>query len=351
MADKFRALPIPVIVYAALVALSVFAASLRDVLSLALPFFGMILIGYVCGKLIEISESGLAWMNAFIIYVALPALFFNLVHVTPVEELANLRFVLTILACTGFAFCCAFLLGWFVSRRIDEAAIQGVAGGYSNVGYMGPGLTLAALGPQSVVPTALIFVLDSTFFFTVVPLLMAFAAAQRNGSPDDAKLGKTLALVVRRVVTHPFNIATALGVLFAAMHMQPPAAVGKLLTYLQGAAAPCALFVMGVTVALRPLKRISPEMPFLLLLKLVLHPLLVWLVMASIGGFNPVWVYTAVLMAALPPALNVFVMANQYRVYVERASSIILIGTIVSVATVTALLYFITSGAMPHRLF
>ena len=46
--------------------------------------------------------------------------------------------------------------------------------------------------------------------------------------------------------------------------------------------------------------------------------------------------FTAVLMASLPPALNVFVIANQYQVYVERASTAILVGTLASVVTVTA---------------
>jgi len=220
-------------------------------------------------------------------------------------------------------------------------AFQGVAGAYSNVGYMGPGLTLATFGTSSVVPTALIFAFDSTFFFTIVPVMMAFAGGRA------ASMSATLRLVAWRVCTHPFNVATALGVVAAALHWHPPAAAGKMLTILQGAAAPCALFVMGVTVALRPLRRISFEMPLLLVLKLILHPLAVWFALTSLGDFGPVWTYTAVLMAALPPALNIFVMANQYGVYVERASGIILIGTVVSVLTVTSLLYFITLRATP----
>jgi predicted permease len=56
-------------------------------------------------------------------------------------------------------------------------------------------------------------------------------------------------------------------------------------------------------------------------------------------------------MASLPPALNVFVMASQYKVYVERASAIILIGTIASVITVTGLLYLITIGGVSYKLF
>ncbi len=343
--QKFRPLILPVAAFAALMMLGVAFPALDSVLSLALPFFGLILLGYVCGKLIDLPESGLTWMNAFIIYVALPALFFNLVHVTPIEQLANWRFVLITTSCTAIAFALAFALGWLVKGRIDQATIMGVAGGYSNVGYMGPGLTLATFGPPSVVPTALIFVFDSTFFFTIVPVLMAFAGARVMS------MGHTLKLVVWRVCTHPFNIATALGVLAAAVDFHPPPAAAKMLTILQGAAAPCALFVMGVTVAQRPLKRVSVEMPALLLLKLVLHPLGVWIALATLGDFGSVWTMTAVLMAALPPALNVFVMANQYGVYVQQASGIILIGTIVSVVTVTGLLYLITIGGVSYRLF
>ena len=80
-------------------------------------------------------------------------------------------------------------------------------------------------------------------------------------------------------------------------------------------------------------------------MKLVIHPLMVWAAMTWIGGFDPVWVYTAVLMAALPPALNTFVMARQYDVYVERASNLIMAGTVASVFTVTALLYALTTSS------
>ena len=92
-------------------------------------------------------------------------------------------------------------------------------------------------------------------------------------------------------------------------------------------------------------------MPALLAIKLVAHPLLVWALLSLAGDFGRIWTFTAVLMASLPPALNVFVMASQYKVYVERASAIILIGTIASVVTVTSLLYLIAVGGVPYKLF
>lgn len=319
---------------------------MSSVLSLAMPFFGLILLGFICGKIVRYPEAGLQWMNFFIVYVALPALFFKLISAAPLEELANWPFVLGTTTCTFLAFAASFGLGLFVTGgEIRSATVQAVIGSYSNIGYMGPGLTLAALGQAAIVPTALIFVFDTVLLFTIVPFLMAL------GGKGEMNLAATAWYVVKRVVTHPFNIATAVAVLAAALHFEPPAALDTMLTYLKNAAAPCALFTMGVTVALRPFNRIPVETPFLLVIKLVIHPLLVWVILSLIGHFTREWMFTAILMASLPPALNVFVIANQYRVYVERASTAILLGTLASVVSVTGLLLVIAHDAVPYRLF
>ena len=59
------------------------------------------------------------------------------------------------------------------------------------------------------------------------------------------------------------------------------------------------------------------------------------MLLSLLGPFDPTWVYTAVLMAALPPALNVFIMARQYDTWVAQASGSVLFGTFVSVVTLT----------------
>ena len=319
---------------------------MTDVLSLALPFFGLILLGFASGRFVQLPEAGLAWLNYFIIYIALPPLFFQLVSRTPFEQLANGRFILVTTISTAVTFYFAIGIGlWFRRGNLPEALIAGIVGGYANVGYMGPGLTLAALGSAAAVPTALIFTFDSTFFFAAVPLLMALSGVSRES-------GLRMALdVLRRVFTHPFIVATMLGVLFAALQIRPPAAIDKILDYLANAAAPCALFTLGVTVALRPLTSVPGEIPVLVAIKLVLHPLIAWVLLSAVGGFEPVWVYTAILMAALPPALNAYVMARQYEVYIAQSSAGILIGTLASIVTVTVLLYMIQHDMIAPDLF
>jgi malonate transporter and related proteins len=315
---------------------------MQEILSLSLPFFGLILLGYIMGKIKKIPEQGLEWMQFFIIYVSLPALFFKLISETPFEQLANWRYILTTTLCTYIAFSLSFALGMVMTRgSISVSTLQGMAGSYSNIGYMGPGLTLAALGLGATVPTALIFVFDNALLFVLLPLFMALGGRE-HGSP-----GKVALRVLVRIVTHPFNLATMAGILAAATGWRPPQAIDTMLSFLKNAAAPCALFFMGVTVALRPLGKVPLDVPVFVLMKLVVHPALVYFALTWMGGFSEVWVYTAVLMAALPPALGVFVMATQYSLWVNRASSAVLLGTLLSTVTVTVLLYLMRNGYLP----
>ncbi|MFG1181281.1 AEC family transporter [Xanthobacter versatilis] len=318
---------------------------MSDLFGLAFPFFGLIFLGYFCGWRVRLPESGLAWLTFFVIYVALPALFYHIVAQTPIHELANPAFILAVVASTATTSLIALAIGLYFRRgHVGEAAIAVTIGAYANVGYMGPGLTLAALGQAAATPAALIFACDSLLFFTIVPLLMSMRGRGES-------LLHTLGLIAKRVLTHPFNIATMLGVLAAALEFREPEPLSRMLDFLRNAAAPCALFALGVTVALRPLKRVPVELGPLLVLKLVLHPMIALVSLSLFGPFSQVWTETLLLMAALPPALNVFVLARQYHVFMEEASAAVLLGTLFSVVTVTGMLYLLRGHLIPLSLF
>jgi malonate transporter len=317
-----------------------------DVLNLALPFFGLIVIGFACGRIKQIPDTALGWMNFFIVYVSLPALFYRILAQTPLDQLAQVDFIFATSLATFWAFAMSFGIGMMIRKgNIGESAIAGLAGGYGNIGYMGPGLALATLGQQAAVPVALIFCFDNIILFTMVPFLMALRGTQPMSVPAIAME------VFKRVAGHPLIIASALGVVAAAIHLKLPLGLDRLMQFLQNAAAPCALFTLGVTVALRPLQKMPWEIPFTTAVKLLLHPILVFLLLSLFGPFQQYWIETAVLMAALPPALNVFVFARQYDTWVEQASSAVLVGTLASVVTLTTVMYLVKSGSLPPLLF
>ncbi len=321
-------------------------ADLVNIFNLVAPFFGLILLGFAIGRYKKLPEVGLVWLQFFLIYVALPPLFFRLIADKPLSELANWRFIAGTTIATFCAFGLSFALGYRHTRGdLPQAVMQGMAGSYSNIGYMGPPLILAALGPEASAAVVLVFVFDSILLFSLVPFLMALGGVGKKSALATARE------VAWRVLTHPFNVATLLGVLASFLKLQLPEVLDKMTLWLQQAAAPCALFLLGVTVALRPIKTIPGEVPALVAIKLLLHPLLVWVLLSAIGGVPAPWVYTAIIMAALPPALNIFVVSTQYRVGIERASACLLIGTIVSMITLPGFLWLVKTGRITADLF
>jgi predicted permease len=312
-----------------------------DILNLALPYFGVVFIGFACGKLKQLPDTGLAWMNFFLLYVSLPALLFGIMSRTPFSELNNPPFLVATTLSTMVAFALALLVGRLIGKlSLREATLAGLAGGYGNIGYMGPGLALAVLGTRASAPTALIFCCDSIFLFSIVPLLVELTDS------DHPSLSHALRVVLRQIALNPLIMSICAGALAAAVHFQPPVVLDRTLQFLQNAAAPSALFVLGVTVALRTFKRVPWEVPGVIVVKLLIHPLLSFGLMLLFGPFAQPWAATAVLMASLPPALNVFVIARQNESWIEPASVAVLIGTFASVVTLTSVMWFIQSGRL-----
>ena len=313
-----------------------------DVINLALPFFGLVFLGFAAGRYQRIPDTGMAWMNFFIVYVSLPALFYRILATKPLEQLARPPFIVATTLSTFAAFILSFAITMAMRHgNVAEAAIGGLAGGYGNIGYMGPGLALSTLGGAAAAPVALIFCFDQLLLFSLVPMLMAIAGTDKKGW-----VATTLD-VVKRIVTHPLMIASALGVASAAIRFEPPVALDRLLQFLQNAAAPCALFALGVTVAMRRLDKVPWEVPLLVAIKLVLHPAIVLALLILLGPFDEAWVAAAVLLAALPPALNVFVFARQYDAWVAQASNSMMLGTVVSVLTLTTVMWLVKTHNLP----
>jgi len=307
-----------------------------EVFALVAPLFAMIILGYIAGRVVKLPIEGLVWLNFFIIYIALPALFFQLLSKVDFDNFISVNFLIITTWSTFFIFIVSFAIAALHNKgNIAASTIQGFAGAYGNIGYMGPPLALAAFGLPAVTPAVMIFCFDNTLHFILAPTLMAL----RKGEHQSAL--KLIGKIIWSIFTHPFIIATIAGLCASLIHFTPPAPIEKSLALLAGAAAPCALFTMGVTAALRPLKTVPIELTWLVPIKLIAHPALVYGLLTWLGPFETVYVQTAVLMAALPAATNVFVIAQQYDTWQERASSAVVVSTLAAMVTVTLVIYLL----------
>lgn len=314
------------------------------ILNLALPFFALIVAGFIAAKIFRLPEDGLAWLNILIVYFALPAMIFLTVSATPFEKLIDWPFVLATSLATYLTFIVPFIVSVFILQtRITAAAIQGTSASFGNVGYMGLPLAVAFFGPEAAVPAALIFCFDCALQFTLTPLLATLGRGEDR--PRKSKMAVILEVMIS-LITHPFVIATLLGVLASALKFSPPVLIDSFLQMISKAAGPAALFALGVTLGMRRLARIGPELPLLVVMKLFVHPALAYALLSMMGGIDPLWFSVALMMAALPTATNAFILAKQYKRYVEGASSSILITTIISAVTLPALVYLLKNGSI-----
>lgn len=317
---------------------------MSDILNLAMPFFGLILLGVFAARRWDVGEQGLGWLNIFLVYFALPALIFLVVSQAPFEQLVNWPFVTATTAVTLFA----FLSVMFASRLLlgtefRTAVLQGTAGSYGNVGYMGLPLAVAFFGPQAAVPAALVFCFDCALQFVATAFLVTLADERE----EEAHWGAVAWRIARQVGTHPFIIATAVGIAGSAIHFKAPGALGTMLDMLMKAAGPTALFALGVTVGMRRFAGVGPALLLVAGMKVIVQPVLAFLVVSMVPGTPPLWLHVAVMMAALPTASNAFILASQYRAYVEGASTAVIVTTALSAAIIPLLIYAINSGALP----
>ena len=182
---------------------------------------------------------------------------------------------------------------------------------------MGPALTVAVLGPAAGAPAAFVFCADVLLIFTIWPAMIG------EGRRGFARLTQSL----RKVVTHPFILATLTALVFARTGWVLPTFLDTPLTGFQNAAAPAALFSLGLTLARNRGGAMGARLGACLGVKLILHPLAVALAFTVFSGFDPIWVATAIIMGALPPAANVYVMARAEGISVPLSARTVLYGT------------------------
>ena len=301
-------------------------------LSLLFPFFAYIGIGFAAHRLLPKSEEAQEWLDSFVFYVAMPALLFQLIVRAGLPS--GRAFLL--LGITSAVTISMFVLAAGVNRwRFDakEPAVFGLLGAYSNIGYMGPIISVQLFGVGAGLPAALIFCSE-----IIVVLTLWSATTTRGGRSI-----RGIAGAVFQAVRHPFVLTVLLAFVTLGFGVSSYAPLDATLTGLQNAAAPCALFSLGITLSRQEFAPVTPGLSTSIAIKLIVHPLIVGLCLWQFRDQAPLWLGTAVLMAALPPAANVYVLARGAGRDVKSAANGVMFGTIASIVTVPVIILFLVA--------
>ncbi|WP_159712658.1 AEC family transporter [Geminicoccus flavidas] len=302
------------------------------VVGVALPFFAVLMCGFLARRLRILDDYGIRGLNAFVYWFALPALLFWRVAETPFARLSDPTFYLVYEGSGLVLYGLVFALVRLVLRRSRaESALAALASSWGNVGYMGVPLLLAAYAPEQSMPAVIATALDN-----IVLQTLTVAVIESGGGTRGRRLG--VLGILRGIFTNPLIVAVIAGFVVAYLELELPSPILGFLALLGPASGPGALFALGATLtggfgASRDLGLAAK----IVIAKLVGLPALMMFTLTLMPLPDDL-VEPTLITAALPTAASVFVLAQRYQVLERPIALVVFASHLLAIATLTGLL-------------
>jgi malonate transporter len=311
-----------------------------SILSVIGPVFAIILAGFLARKSGAMGPTAASELNRFVVYLALPALIFDIMAHASWHELYQPGFIAAFGLACGALFYATVVLSLLAGQRLAEASIDGLNAAYANTAFIGFPLCLMVFGRESLIPVAIASIITVCILFASAIVLI------ETGLQSGKRPHQLASKVAVSLIRNPILVAPALGALYGAAGLAVPESADRFMKLLGGAASPCALVVLGLFLAER--REISAgergTSGILTLGKLFIHPLLTWVLAYWVFAVPPALAAMAVVLAALPTGTGPFMLAEFYGRRAVVTSGTILLSTIGSILTLT--LYLSLAG--PH---
>ena len=319
-----------------------------DILLITFPFFALVLCGYLAARQRLLPLDAIAGLNTFVLYFALPCLLYRFGSTTPIAQLLDGAALAVYLLCALITV--GFVVGLSLNKRIrwNDASFGALVAAFPNTGFIGVPLLVALLGARAAGPAIVTILVDLLITSSLCIALSRLDGADEHGALRAAKNA------LRGVAINPMPWAIVIGGISSALQYQPIKPVAQTLGLLADAASPVALFSIGAILwrsqyyaaqQERAPTRYRDFVP-VALIKLVFHPLLVLVVgVGAIAVGLPLDKFAAsvmVLVAALPSASNVSLLAERFGADTGRIARIILLTTAAAFITFSGAVALVT---------
>lgn len=319
-----------------------------SIVAVTLPFFALVLCGYLAASRKVMPETAIPGLNAFVLYFALPSMLFRFGMQTPIAELLNpvLLALYSTVAMLMVAGTVAATRGPAVNLK--DAAFGALVAAFPNTGFMGVPLLIALFGPQAAGPAICTVLID---IFLTSSVCVALAQSHDTGGLSKRH---RLLRAVRGALSNPLPWSIVGGALCSLAGLRLPGPVDSIVRMLADAASPVALFTIGAVLwrAGRHAHRRTPVGRYLpvAVAKLLIHPLLIqalgWLAWWLGAPITPFQLTIVTLVAALPSASNVSLLAERYGADNGRIARIIMASTTLAFGSFTLLAGWLGSQAV-----
>jgi len=302
-----------------------------EVLSVVSPIFALVALGYLSVRKQLFPATGVQGLISFVNNFATPCLLFQAMLKIDFAKLFNPEYLSSFYIGAFACFIVSFLIAKFLfKRRPGESVAVGFSAYFSNTVLLGLPIIQRAYGDEAL-----------PYLFAIVgfhaPLLMssgmiAMEVARRDGAP----LASIVKEAATRVLTNPLLIGISLGI-FANLTSAPvPELVHDVTKMLAMAVLPAALFGLGGALNQYKLRESWEQALVSSLIKLVLHPLIALILSQWVFGLSWEMTRVAVITAAMPSGLNVYIFATFYNRSTDIAANTVLQSTVLGVITISS---------------
>jgi malonate transporter and related proteins len=310
-----------------------------NVLQITFPFFALVLCGYIAARKGILPLAAIPGLNSFVLFFALPCMLFRFGASTPIAQLLDASVFGIYLFCALVMV--AFTIAVTKNKRIgwNDASLGALVAAFPNTGFMGVPLLVALLGQAAAGPAIITIVIDM-----VITSSLCIALSRLDGA-DEHGFSKAAKNALKGMLANPMPWSILLGTLASAVSLTLPKPIAVTLGLLADAASPVALFTIGAVLARSQMNTLeNTHQPIALMdylpvaaIKLFVHPLLVLLVAIAAKQMGvPLDKFTLivlVLVAALPSASNVSMLAERFGANNGRIARIILVSTAMAFLT------------------
>lgn len=306
-----------------------------DILNITAPIFIIIALGYLCVRLKAIDPKHAKGMGSLVLNIALPALMFNAIAATPFQQVIMPHYLFTY----GLGSVMAFIVGIMLTKAIwrqdnISAALNSTALSFSNSAFIGYAVVSMVIGSSKAAAYLSMGVIIENLL--ILPLLFIIAEMNPNSNKSVASI---LLGIGKNLTRNPLIIALVVSVTFSIFSIPVPQVAAQTAKILTGAAAPVALFVIGMSLYGLELKGDLPKITTIGLGKLLLHPLLILLAFTLVPGATIQGKYVALLFASAPVFSTIAIIGQHYGL-VQRMSAVVIISTIGSFFSMSAVLIY-----------
>lgn len=294
------------------------------------PVFLMIAIGYGAVGLKVFTAEQLAGLGKFVIKIGMPMMVFHAIATRPIAEAFKPAYFY------GYTLASAllFFAAWYVTKKrggdLKLAALNGMAVGMSNSGFVGYPLLLMAIGAEAGVYFSMNVLTENLL---ILPLMFVFLDLAQGRRSNYAAL---FADIARSLLTNPIILAMPAALVFAFGWLPLPVFMDKLSGMLSAATSPLALFMIGGNLYGMSIAGNVKDMALVTLGKLVLCPLLVFACL-WLEGADKDMMFAGVLFAATPMA-SLYALLGGIHGFGKETSGAMLLATMFSVIPISLVL-------------